>query len=201
MTLGSFGLSPGRGGEARGVQRRARQLFLCAVLCFFILGCVPAVQVRTSQDPAAKLGDFQSFAMLLPNRPLPSENTAFDPFALQRLRQLTYLTLKQKGYSPKEKQQADLLVAVTASKDSRVHVYSTGTYGYGYTFDPGYRTVSVQEVREGIVAIDLIDAKKKSVIWRGTGVRSMDRALTDSQWRETVQTILERFPSRGSALP
>ncbi len=168
---------------------------------FVLMSCVPAVQVRTSQDPSANLGGYRTFAMLLPNRPVPSENTAFDPFVLQRLRQLAYLTLKGKGFTPVKKDEAELLVAVTASKDARVHVYSTGVYNYGYPYDPGFRSMSVQEIREGIIAIDLIDQRKKSVVWRGTGVRAMDRALTDSQWRETVQSVLSQYPGPAANSP
>jgi hypothetical protein len=59
---------------------------------------------------------------------------------------------------------------------------------------PGWST-AVDTIEEGTIVVDLIDRAKKSVVWRGTGVRTLDRNMTDPELKETVDTILDHFPS------
>jgi hypothetical protein len=139
--------------------------------------------------------------MLEPNRPVHSENTDIDPFTLQRLRQLVYLRLKESGLVPVERDRAQLLVGAIASKDQRTVVYRTGPYAYDSLYGPplwSYNTY-VSRVDEGVVVVDLIDQEKKSVIWRGSGVLSLDGSgFSEAELRLVVDSILEKYPPNPS---
>ncbi len=168
-----------------------------------LVACAPSVRVKTAQDPQADLGVYQTFAMLQPNKPIPSENPDVDPFVLQRLRQLTYLGLKDKGYVPTSKEQAELLVGVMAARDTRY--YSMPTRPYNYSYDPYFARAGwsdqITTIDERIVVIDLVDRGKKAVIWRGTGVRALDSDTSDAELREITDAILAEFPTRGGSRP
>lgn len=169
------------------------------------VACVPGVDVRTARDPNTAFAQFKSFAMLLPNKAMPSKNTEVDPFVLQRLRQLTYLQVKALGLRSAEKESADLLVAVLARRDQRLDVYPATYYGYGYGAPYGYGYWSpgfgggawssqVVRTNEAIVVIDLIDRQKQEVVWRGTGVRSMQSEFDEETLNQMVNAILAESP-------
>lgn len=187
-----------------------KYLFVLVGLVLSMSGCVPDVQVKTARDPAATFSHFKTFAMLLPNKALPSTNTEVDPFVLQRLRQLTYIHLKALGLAPVAKEQADLVVAVFASRKQRIDVYSTPShgmygpysgYGYGYGYGPGFGASTSQVVRtnEGIVVVDLVERSRQSVVWRGTGVRVVDPDFDDELLDEMVSAILAESPLAPAA--
>jgi len=177
-------------------------VLLAATLLF---GCASEVEVRTARDPSVQLTQFHSFAMLLPNKALPSKDADVDPFVFQRLRQLTYQELKALGLTPTDKSQADLLVGVWARRSQRIDVYPSAYYGYGYGppysygyWSPAYRggTWSSQVVKtnEAIVVLDLIDRKKQAVVWRGTGVRTLEGDFDDETLTQMVGAILAEAP-------
>lgn len=189
MRLGSFSL--GRGARAA----------VALVLGWACAACAPAVRVKTAADPAADLSRFETFAMVLPNRPLPSKNTKIDPFVLQRLRQLTYLGLKARGFRPTKRSQADLVVAVEAAEDIRVEVYPSRAFLYDpwLGYGPGVWRTDVSRTREAIVVIDLIDRGEQAVVWRGTGVREIEPRIDEKQLRQIVDAILQKAPAAGSS--
>lgn len=159
--------------------------------------CGPSVHVATAFDPGAKKKQYRTFAMLEPNRPVHSESTTIDPFTLQRLRQLVYLGLKERGLNPAKKEEADLLVAAIATKDRRTVVYQTGPYAYDSLYGPPVWSYNqyVSQVDEGIVVVDLIDRDRKSVIWRGTGAKSLSSSrFSEVELGEMVSAILAEYP-------
>ena len=199
-------------------RKKARVFrFSLALLVVFATGCVEEVRVRTAHDPAARFADYKSFAMLLPNKALPSKNPLVDPFVLQRLRQLTYLKLKASGLAVLPKDQADLLVAVIAQRSERVDVYPSTSYGFGYGpaygygygpaygYGPGFGASSwssqVIKTDEAVVAVDLIDRKKAAVVWRGTGIRSVEPDFDDEKLNQIISAILLESPLHQVEVP
>ncbi len=189
----------------RLVRVTRRGLLLVLLGAVLVLGCAAEVEVRTARDPGAPFAQFHSFAMLLPNKALPSKDADVDPFVFQRLRQLTYQQLKSFGLTPMDKAQADLLVGVLARRNQRIDVYPSTYYGYGYGppygygyWSPAYRggTWSSQVVKtnEAIVVVDLIDRKKQAVVWRGTGVRTLEGDFDDETLTQMVGAILAEAP-------
>ena len=138
--------------------------------------------------------------MIEPNRPVPSKNTEVDPFILLRIRQLVYLKMRDMGFTPALKKDADLIVSVGAARDQQIYVYNSGPFFYDPFYGPygpyGSRWSNhVTRVDEGIVIIDLIDREKESVVWRGTGIRSMGRTFVEEELREIVGAVLDRYPT------
>jgi len=175
----------------------------------FATGCGSPVTVKAAYDPAAPFQQYRTFAMLEPNRPVPTGMDS-DPFTLRQLRELTYQTLVQRGFRPVTTDQADVVVGVLARMQERVDVDSTGGpytgpydyryYGYGPRYGgpwAGFGTTfgpTVTKYDEVQVAIDLIDPKANEVRWRGYGARRADKPLNAEQMREVIQRILSQFP-------
>lgn len=172
--------------------------YLCAaVMALASGGCASAVSVKAAYDPSAPFAQYRTFAMVEPNRAVPTGLDS-DPFVLRELRQLTYQALVRRGLRPVTMDEADVAVGVLARFQQKVQVGSRASYahyGYGYGYGPRYAWgPDIDEYNEAQVAIDLIDPKANEVRWRGTGMRRADRALTSAELSEIVERILSQFP-------
>jgi len=78
-----------------------------------------------------------------------------------------------------------------------------GPYGYGWGGGWGTTDVRVNEILVGTLVIDVADATKKAVVWRGMGVKEVDvqakAEKRDKNITEAVQKILKNFPPKPKA--
>ena len=174
-----------------------------------LAGCGSAVTVKAAYDPAAPFGQYRTFAMLEPNRAVPTGMDS-DPFTAQQLRQFTYQALVAHGLRPVTVDQADVVVGVLTRMQEKIEIDGSGGpytgaydyryYGYGPRYGgpwAGFGTTfgpTVSKYDEVQVAIDLIDPKANEVRWRGYGARRADRKLSGDQVREIVDRILSQYP-------
>ena len=107
--------------------------------------------------------------------------------------------MSKKGYTKSES--PDLLINIFTKERERVDVdqYNAGWgYGWGWGWNPyiwGGRTY-VSTSTEGTLYIDLIDAKKKELIWqgKGSGYLTQDREKKEDRINEFVAKVLGQFP-------
>ena len=104
-----------------------------------------------------------------------------------------------KGFTKSEN--PDLLVNIFTKEREQVDVnqFNAGWgYGWGYGWNPylwGGNT-SVSSYVEGTLFIDLIDAKKKELIWQGQGVGVLTQNMDKKEEliKEFVTKILAQYP-------
>jgi Domain of unknown function (DUF4136) len=82
---------------------------------------------------------------------------------------------------------------------------SGGGYGpYGYGWGGGWGStmtdVRVREILIGTLAIDMVDAKKKEVVWRGLGSKEIDTHAKpekrDNNITKAVTKIMKNYPPK-----
>lgn len=92
----------------------------------------------------------------------------------------------------------DVLVNIFTEASERVDVNQWG-YGWGWSWSPwmwGGNTATVSKTTEGTLYIDLIDAKKKELVWQGIGEGVLTKNIERKEERinEFVNKILEKYP-------
>jgi hypothetical protein len=97
-----------------------------------------------------------------------------------------------------------MLVSIFTKSREKVNVYNNGfgPYGYGWGWSPwywggyGYGGSTVSTTTEGVLYIDLIDAKKKELVWQGmgTGYLSKNMKKKEERIKEFVNKIMEKYP-------
>jgi hypothetical protein len=95
----------------------------------------------------------------------------------------------------------DLLISFFTKEREEVNVnqFNAGWgYGWGWGWNPflwGGNTMVTRHT-EGSLYIDIIDAKKKELIWQGEGegVLTKDRDKKEALIKEFVSKILEQYP-------
>ncbi len=90
----------------------------------------------------------------------------------------------------------DVLVNIFTEASERVDV---NQWGYGWGWSPwvwGGSTATVSKSTEGTLYIDLIDAKKKELVWQGVGEGVLTKNIDRKEERinEFVTKILEKYP-------
>lgn len=90
----------------------------------------------------------------------------------------------------------DVLVNIFTEASERVDV---NQWGYGWGWSPwvwGGSTATVSKSIEGTLYIDLIDAKKKELVWQGVGEGVLTKNIDRKEERinEFVTKILEKYP-------
>ena len=123
-----------------------------------------------------------------------------DPLIDKRIEAAIEAELAAKGLTPAASA-PDLNVTyhVAFDKKQDITAYSTGGAGY-YRWGGGWGTtdVRVNEILMGTLVVDIADAKKNELVWRGIGVKEVDvQAKADKRDKNinsAVKKILKNFP-------
>ena len=165
--------------------------FILFSLFLLLFSACSSVQVNSDYDKKVDFTQFKTFAF---------HKTGIDKATISDLDKKRILrsideVMTSKGFAKNES--PDLLIAFFTKESEQVNV-SQFNAGWGYGWNPyiwGGNT-SVNRYTEGTLYIDLIDAKKKELIWQGEGegVLTKDTNKKDEKIKEFVTKILEQYP-------
>ena len=180
-------------------MRLHRSLVLACA--FALLPIVAAAQKTTYDfDKTATFSQFKTYAMKDGTK---TGNELID----KRLVAAIETQLAAKGFV-KNETAPDVIVVFHIAFDEQKDIssYSSGPMygGYGYGWGGGWGTtttdVRVREILVGTLAIDMIDAKKKQVAWRGLGTKEIDTGAKperrDSNINKAVEKIFKNYPPK-----
>lgn len=168
--------------------------FLPLLLLFTVMSC-DTVRVYSDYDRSVDFAQYKTFAFMKSG----IDKVEISDLDKKRILNAIDRQMQAKGYTKSET--PDLLVNIfTKSREEiSVNQFSAGWgYGWGYGWNPymyGGQT-TVTSSTEGTLYIDLIDAKKKELIWQGegTGTLSKDMNEKDAIVNDIVTQILAQFP-------
>jgi hypothetical protein len=183
---------------------------LCAV--FLLAGCA-GMNYSQRYDPEVDFTQLKTYTTM----PLPEKKKQDTILLLKNMRFAADKELQSKGYG-RDDSNPDFLVALHAVTENRVDVeqygysYSTGFYDHPayldrrrrhdpYYYDyyaperREYRSgYDVYEYRVGTLVVDIIDADKKELIWRGIAEGVLQDDITHEYVRGIITGILRGFP-------
>jgi hypothetical protein len=171
---------------------------LIPALTALLTGCGPTIDysVRVSHAPVAE----GSFEKLETYEWVPLSKTvdtaSFGTDFLVSMKIAFTDAIEAKGYR-RAKEGADLLVALYVSKNGRI---ISSDWGWGYQWDQqawdGYwmeRRVSAKEVGEGTLVLDILDSRKKELIWSGTAQAVVLPGASAAKWNERIDEAVEKL--------
>lgn len=171
---------------------------LPVLLVLFVAGSCCSVRVYTDYDKNADFGQYKTYAFYKSG----IDKVEISDLDKKRIMRAIEETMTAKGFTKSEN--PDLLVNIftKARQQVDVNTYNAGWgYGWGYGWNPyiwGGNT-SVNTYTEGTLFIDLIDARKKELVWQGEGegVLTKDMEKKEERVKEFVSRILEKYPPQG----
>jgi len=161
------------------------------ILAAALLAACSNVSTHYDFDPGADFSKLKTYRWLPP----PKDTVTTSPLVLQRIQGAADREFASKGYEQAEGD-VDFLVAIHTGAQQRVRVTDWG-YGYGYRGWGGGR-VDVYQYEEGTMIVDVVDARSKKLVWRGTAVAALSPQPTPEQTtqliNEAVSKLLKDFP-------
>ena len=170
---------------------------LLPLLLLFVVSSCCSVRVNSDYDKSANFTSFKTYAFY---------KTGIDKVEISDLDKKRILrsieeTMAAKGFAKSET--PDLWVNINTKSEKNVNVnqfYAGYGYGWGFGWNPYWGgNTSVSTSTEGVLTIDLIDAKKKELIWQGTGsgylTQNVDKK--DEVIKNFVTKIFEQYPPQA----
>jgi hypothetical protein len=128
-----------------------------------------------------------------------------DPLIDKRISDAIEEQLKAKGLSPKA-DSPDIVVVyhMAFDKEQDITTYSTGMgYGpYPYHWGGGFGSTQtrVNQILIGTLVVDIADAQKNEIVWRGMGVKEVDTQKSpekrDKSITQAVTKIFKNYPPK-----
>jgi hypothetical protein len=168
--------------------------FLPLLLLFLVSSC-SSVSVNSDYDKKVDFTPYKTFAF----HKAGVDKAEISDLDKKRILRSIDEVMTSKGFTKSDN--PDLLIAFFTKEREQVNVsqYNAGWgYGWGYGWNPylwgGNSYVS--RSTEGTLYIDIIDAKKKELIWQGEGQGTLTKNTEkkDEKIKEFVSKILEQYP-------
>ena len=181
------------------------RLSLIALAAVMLAGCETGPQVRSVSEPGANLASYRTYSFAAQ----PGTNRGGNVTPLTTFFQ-TAITreMNARGFQHVESG-GDLLINFNARVSEKADIQSTPGpgpyYGYGYYGYRGgmYAGPEVQTVRYkvGTANIDVVDAKRKVVVWEGIAEQELtDQVMQNPQPAidNVVTKMFAQFPGRAA---
>jgi hypothetical protein len=168
--------------------------------------------IRSDYDPTADFSQYNTYNFFADAGP---EQTNYQSFFSQYMVAAITREMEMRGYTRSD--DPDLLVNFNAILQEKTDVRTTpapmygGYYGYrGGFYDPwmgyGYaQETHVSQYTEGTFNIDLVDARKKKLVWEAVGTGRISQKMLD-ELEERVNAGVPKFFAKypftaGSGVP
>jgi len=162
---------------------------------FLVLSSCCSVRVNSDYDKKVDFSTYKSYAFLKSG----IDKMDISDLDKKRIMHSIEEVMAAKGFTKSET--PDLLINMFTKEREQINVnqFNAGWgYGWGYGWNPylwGGQT-AISRYTEGTLYIDLIDAKKKELIWQGEGEGTLtkDTHKKEAMIKEFVSKILEQYP-------
>ena len=140
---------------------------LALLLVVPVSGCASRPQIRIDMDARANMKAYKTFAFF---NTVSTDAAGYASLLSTRLKSATRAQLERNGYTYSESE-PELLVNFYLKVVNKQEVRSTGGY-YGYRAGyygtwTGYPYVETINYKQGTLSVDLVDAKRKQLVWQG----------------------------------
>jgi hypothetical protein len=108
--------------------------------------------------------------------------------------------LAAKGLTKSESPDVFVVYHVAFDKQKDISTYSSGGAGYGpYGWGwgggwaGGTTTTQIKDILVGTLVVDIADAKKSQLVWRGMGVKEVDTHAKPEKRDKSINSALEKI--------
>ena len=164
-------------------------------LLLFVFASCSSIRVNQDYDKTVDFSQFKTYAY----QKSGIDKVEISDLDKKRILKAIDQQMTLKGFTKSET--PDLLVNIFTKEREQVDVnqFNAGFgYGWGFGWNPFMfgGNSSVNRYTEGTLFIDLIDAKKKELIWQGEGEGTLTKNVDkkDTVIMEFVSKILAQYP-------
>ncbi|HHS14115.1 MAG TPA: DUF4136 domain-containing protein [bacterium] len=171
-----------------------KRLTAAALTVLFWASC-SSIHVSVQYDEEVDFRQYRTFRFERPRARTaarkPAENPLFTKEVMSEIRPI----LESRGFHETDPgEEPDFLVVFYAlvrnRRDWVAPTYRVGRWGRVHRTSPGH----VVHYKEGTLVIDIVDSRKKELIWQGIGKGLLDRNQPAGSLVNAVRKVLEGFP-------
>ena len=161
------------------------------ILFFWMLFSCSSVNVFTDHDSGVDFSKYKTYAYFKPGI------DKVEISDLDKRRILKAIDFQLLGKSMMKSEIPDLLISINTTAKEKVYIdnMNYGFWGWNPWFwGPNFNSISSRT--EGILYIDLIDAKTKQLVWQGKGKGGLSEYMKNRDERigTFVAEILQNYP-------
>ena len=185
-----------------------KPLAVLGALAAVVVGCGPGVQYNHDYDPTADFSNLHTYAWAERVPSGDDDPRVYNDITMRKVKFAVDKALQDRGMRLVNAN-PDIYVAWHGAIQGKMSLQTVNSgYGYGYGWygggmAMGSSTTYVNEWDEGTLLIDIIDGKKKELIWRGSAQAELqknnDPAEGQQKLNEVVANILAAFPPGGGS--
>lgn len=167
------------------------------LLLFFTLSLFTAcssVKVATDYDTKVNFNEYKTFAFYKTG----IDKAPISDLDKKRIMRAVEAELIAKGMT--KSSNPDVLISLFTKSRERINI-NENNFGYGFGWNPwmwgGPNRINVNQYTEGTLFLDIIDAKKKELVWQGIGsgaLRMSNMEKRDARIKEFVKEIMAKYP-------
>lgn len=176
-------------------KSRWTAVFLCiAALC----GCATKPDTFAQTDPHVDLYAFKTFAFFEPAA-VPHIGAGYNTLVGERLKEATRGQLESLGYVYDESN-PDLRVNIVLAVQDRAEIRSTPNAGPLPYLAWGGSNIETVDYKYGTLAIDVVDAQRRTMVWRGVAedrITRKDMQNVDETVRDAVREVFAKYPRKA----
>ena len=175
------------------------RLKLCAMttaaLAFAFAGACFAEQVKTDWDRSANFGQYRTYSW--------ERVSTRDPLMVDRIKSAVNAVLASKGWTevPSGADAAVVAIETTHNQQTLDTFYDGFGGGWGWRGFGGFgdATTTVETYKVGTLVVDIFDANKKKLIWRGSASDALSNNSTKNikNIGKSVNKMFGHFPPGG----
>lgn len=168
-----------------------------------LAGCASGPTIRSNEDPAANFSQYRTYGF---SPALENADFGYQSLLTKYLKDAVARQMDVRGY--RQSDDPDLLVNFYVNTKEKIKATTTPTAGgyYGYRGSyyggwGGYQT-NVTQYTQGTLTIDLVDAKRKQLVWEGNAVGRVRQSTLDDvegAVNRVVPQIFEKYPHRAGS--
>lgn len=182
------------------------------LLALMLLASCTSVRVLSDYDKEVNFNEYKSYAFYKTG----IDKAHISDLDKKRILKAIEAEMSTRGFVKSE--QPDILVSIFTKEKDQVDIYNNsfgwgfGGWGYGFGgfgpgwgwgYGPGMGGNLASTRTEGSLYIDLIDAKKKELVWQGKGVGTLNNMgkmeKKEARIKEFVSEILQAYPPNAVA--
>jgi hypothetical protein len=183
---------------------RVLNLWQSVIAILVLSACTTTPKVHSDFDRNANFSSFRTFAFV---DTLATDRSGYSTLITGYFKSAVEREMVGLGYT-KTTSNPDLLVNFSTNTEARTDVRSTGYTGYsgyyGYRYGmysglPYSNDVSTVHYKVGTVNIDVVDAKKKQLVWEGTTEGKLTKEVMENPQaavNAAVANIFAQYPTR-----
>ena len=168
--------------------------------CLFILWGCSSFSYKTDFDPSIDFSGYKTYMWYTGKMPDDDVLTA-NPLVKKRVIAGVDKALQAKGYSIGTENAYDFVVIIHAGNKEKMQITNYGGYGMGgygrgwggYGYGGYGSTTDVYQYDETTLVIDVYDASKKEMVWRGTVTGVVKENPNQEEQQKNIDTVVTKM--------